>query len=121
MSTNCDQIKVLLTDYALQETSPRDAARIEGHLPQCPNCRQELDDARNMLGLLQRVDLAEELPRSIRVAGTRPVAADEGRGWWAALWNSAGRMSLAGGALACLAVGILGISQARIAYSRDGF
>jgi anti-sigma factor RsiW len=126
MSHNCEEIKPRLTDYALQEVGSAEGATIESHLASCAACRREMQEARAMLGLLQRSEMVEELPRSIRVAAQPAVgfAMDhQGRrhGWWAAMWNSAGRLAFAGGALACLAVGLMGIFQARLSYTADGF
>lgn len=120
--SSCEQIKRLLTDYALQESPTHDRDAIEGHVSHCLSCREELNDIRGMLGLLQRAEEIQELPRNIRVVTHAPAAAAGGTGnWWTAFWSNAGRMALAGGALACLAVGLLSISQARITYKAGDF
>jgi hypothetical protein len=49
------------------------------------------------------------------------AAPEESVGWWAAFWNSAGRLAFSGGALACLAVGLLGVMNARLSYDEKGF
>jgi hypothetical protein len=117
MSSSCEEIKRLLTEYALQESPRHDRDAIEGHVPHCLSCREELEDIRGTLGLLQRAEEVQELPRNIRVVTHAPAAAAGGTGnWWTAFWSNTGRMALAGGALACLAVGLLSISQARITY-----
>ena len=105
MTTRCEEVRPLLTDYVLQEVDASAAARIDAHVAACPGCRQKMAESRAMLGLLERTAVMEELPRNIRVVADSEPAQAEAPNWWAAFWNSAGRLAFAGGALACLEIG----------------
>ena len=122
MSATCEEIKPLLTDYAMQEIGKADAESVHKHLGSCTGCRHELDETLAMFGLLQRAEVKEDIPRHIRVVA-QPAAGvvTNHAGWWSSLWNNAGRLAFAGGALACLAVGLLGIFQASVSYGAGGF
>lgn len=49
----------LVGAYLLGTLSPADQAAFEGHLPECDECRQELDELIDLPPLLDRVDLAD--------------------------------------------------------------
>lgn len=68
-----------------------------------------------MLGLLQRSEVIEAVPQRIRIAADPLLQPEVGR--LAAFWGNASRLAFAGGAMACLAVGLLGIFQARLSYA----
>ena len=52
----CRELVELVTDYLDDALSPRDRARFEGHLSSCPGCGVHLDQMRQTLAVLGRLD-----------------------------------------------------------------
>ncbi|MSO19391.1 MAG: hypothetical protein EXQ56_02855 [Acidobacteria bacterium] len=111
----CDEVRSLLTDFVLDEVSPHDGQSVRDHLDRCSACQHQEVEVRGMLRLLQRSEVIDEVPQRIRIAAD-PSLQPEAR-WLAAFWGNASRLVFAGGAMACLAVGLLGIFQARLSYA----
>ena len=106
----CDEVRVLLDDYADGALAAGGAARVDDHLAGCPGCAAELEGLRRLLAL------AADLPREIApsrdlwptvaadIAGAPKVV----HGWFSGSW----RRGLAAAAAVVVAVGSL-----LIAYS----
>lgn len=52
----CRELVELVTDYLEDTLSPRDRARFEWHLSACPGCDAHLDQMRQTLAVLGRLD-----------------------------------------------------------------
>jgi anti-sigma factor RsiW len=52
----CRELVELVTDYLEDALSPRDAARFERHLSNCPGCGVHLDQMRQTLAAFGRLD-----------------------------------------------------------------
>jgi anti-sigma factor RsiW len=55
----CRQAVELLTDYLEEALAPRDRARLEAHLADCPHCSEYLAQLRATIASAGRVDLDE--------------------------------------------------------------
>lgn len=115
---NCESVRLLLTEHLLGESAAGDPEPLRLHLAQCAACAQEEAELRATLGLLTRASSMEEVPQRIRIAAD---PAHSPGGWLAAFWRNSGRLAFAGGALACLAVGLLGIFRASLSYDGSRF
>jgi predicted anti-sigma-YlaC factor YlaD len=88
MKTGCEEIRMLLVDYADGELSGAEGERVTAHLTECPACRELVEGLRKSLGLAEVVwnDNAAEvekiaggrIPRVRRVSWRRYVAAAAG-------------------------------------------
>ncbi|TFH47716.1 MAG: hypothetical protein E4G89_07485, partial [Methanothrix sp.] len=68
----CSKTRELLSGYMDQRLNPEEVAHVEGHLRNCPGCREELEWLRATVVLLHR--LPEVTPsRSFAVAPVRPL------------------------------------------------
>ena len=74
MNLQCNEIQLLLTEYAVGDLSPAESLVVEVHLAECPLCREELQREyrlRNLLGNLPvRALRGEGLP-SVETVGER--------------------------------------------------
>jgi anti-sigma factor RsiW len=71
---NCDDLRHRLPDLAWDALEPDEGAAITAHLRDCPGCRRELEDLRQVRGLL---DAAPTPPVQVDVAAVyRAAAAD---------------------------------------------
>jgi anti-sigma factor RsiW len=61
----CQQAVELVTDYLEGALSPRDRARFEAHLAECPHCREYLEQMRATIAALGRIE-AESLAPQVR-------------------------------------------------------
>jgi len=104
---NCEQARTSLTDYLMEEVTPAEKLEIRQHADACASCAEELERLKHTLTLLASAEVPEEIPQRMRLAA-EPV------GFWSAFWRNGARLTFAGAGLACLAVGLLAVSQARI-------
>jgi len=104
---NCEQARTMLSDYVMEEVSTVERLEIRQHADGCATCAEELERLQQTMTLLARAEVPEEVPRRIRLVA-EPVSA------WTAFWRSGARLAFAGSGLACLAVGLLAVSQAHI-------
>jgi anti-sigma factor RsiW len=105
---NCEQARTTLSDYVMEEVTAAEKLEIRQHVDGCAACAEELDRLKQTMALLARAEVPEEVPQRIRLVA-EPV------GLWTQFWSrSAGRLAFAGAGLACLAIGLLAVSQARI-------
>ncbi len=52
----CQEVVELVTDYLEGTMPPRDRARFESHIADCPNCRRYLAQMRTTLAVLGRIE-----------------------------------------------------------------
>ena len=52
----CRQVVELVTDYLEGTMAPRERARFESHIADCPNCRRYLAQMRTTLAVLGRIE-----------------------------------------------------------------
>ncbi len=104
---NCEQARTMLSDYVMEEVSAVERLEIRQHAYGCATCAEELERLQQTMTLLARAEVPEEVPRRIRLVA-EPVSP------WDAFWRSGARLAFAGAGLACLAVGLLAVSQAHI-------
>jgi anti-sigma-K factor RskA len=100
-----DRFEGLLGSYLLGELTVEEQGELERHLEECPECRRELDQARQSHDLLRQL-AATEPPSELKgqlLAQVRGETPGHSRGWW--LWGSA--------AAALLLVAILGVGLFR--------
>jgi len=55
----------LVTDYLEGTMPPRDRARFESHITDCPNCRRYLAQMRTTLAVLGRIEPDEVAPEAM--------------------------------------------------------
>jgi anti-sigma-K factor RskA len=114
MSSECQSIEPLLPAYAVGSLEGDDVARVESHLPACPNCRALLSEYRSVAeGLLMAVPAVQppdkvrrELIRQTESHSDR-VSADNLPVQRTSLW----RWALAAGVAAVLLVNIFLLQQ----------
>jgi anti-sigma factor RsiW len=104
---NCEQARTTLSDYVMEEVTAAEKLEIRQHVEGCAACAEELERLKQTLMLLVRAEVPEEIPQRIRLAA-EPVSL------WAQFWRNGARLAFAGAGLACLAIGLLAVSQARI-------
>ena len=104
---NCEQARTTLSDYVMEEVTAAEKLEIRQHVEGCAACAEELERLQQTMTLLARAEVPEEIPQRIRLA-TEPVSL------WTEFWRNGARLAFAGAGLACLAIGLLAVSQARI-------
>lgn len=108
---NCDMREALVS-YLYNEATPEESGRVEAHLAQCAECKQELHSFERVRDMLQQWQV-DDLP-VVRVVAKRPVVAllKElllATPFWAKLIGAA--------AMAMLALAVIG---ADVRVGRDG-
>jgi len=103
----CEQAKTSLSDYVMEEVTAAERLEIRQHVDGCASCAEELARLQQTLTLLARAEVPEEIPQRIRLVA-EPVS------FWPTLWRSGARLTFAGAGLACLAIGLLALSQASL-------
>jgi anti-sigma factor (TIGR02949 family) len=63
----CQELVEVVTDYLEEAMPPRDRARFESHLPECPFCTRYVDQMRAVSREL-RAEETEKLPAERRAA-----------------------------------------------------
>jgi len=104
---NCEQARTTLSDYVMEEVTAAEKLEIRQHVDGCAACAEEMERLQQTLALLARAEVPEEIPQRIRLAA-EPVS------FWTDFWRSGARLAFAAAGLACLAIGVLAVSQARI-------
>ncbi len=61
---NCDMNQELLTGYIDGELAPAEREALEKHLPECGSCRQELEELRDLVGMVKGLPV-HPVPASI--------------------------------------------------------
>ena len=61
----CQEVVELVTDYLEGTMPPRDRARFESHIADCPNCRRYLAQMRTTLDLLGRIEAEAVAPEAM--------------------------------------------------------
>jgi len=111
----CEQARTSLLDYLLEEVTAAERLEIRQHADGCAACAGEMARLKQTLTLLVRAEVPEEIPQRIRLV-SEPVSV------WTQFWSrSAGRLAFASAGLACLAIGLLALSQARISYDQGNW
>jgi anti-sigma factor RsiW len=111
---NCEQARTMLTDCAMGEVTAAEKLEIRQHVEGCASCAEELERLQRTMTLLARAEVPEEVPQRIRLAA-EPVSL------WAAFWRSGARVAFAAAGLACLAIGLLAVSQVRITVGEESW
>ena len=100
-----DRFEGLLVSYLLGELTVEEELELERHLEECPECRHELDRARQAHDLLRHLATNEpptELKGQVLAQVRGEMPARSNGGWW--FWASAAAVLLV---VALLGVGIL--------------
>lgn len=71
----CRELVELITEYLEDRLSPRDRARFEAHLAECPPCQRYLDQFRQTIRVLGR------LPEESLSPAARDMLLAAFRGW----------------------------------------
>jgi anti-sigma factor RsiW len=58
----CQKVVELVTDYLEDAMPPRERARFERHIADCPNCRRYLAQMRTTLAVLGRIEAEAVAP-----------------------------------------------------------
>ena len=111
---NCEQAKLVLAEYVLEETSGKDREEIGRHLQDCNTCSEELARLKQTMTLLVRGEAFEEIPQKIAVV-TEPAPR------WGGFWPAGSRLALAGGGLLCIAIALLALFQTTLSYEQGNF
>ena len=61
----CQEVVELVTDYLEGTMPPRDRARFESHIADCPNCRRYLAQMRTTLAVLGRIEADAVAPEAM--------------------------------------------------------
>ena len=110
----CEQAKTSLLDYLMEEVTAAERLEIRQHVDGCAACAGEMARLKQTLTLLVRAEVPEEIPQRIRLV-PEPVSV------WTLFWRSGARLSFATAGLACLAIGLLALSQASISHDQGGW
>ena len=111
---NCEQARTTLSDYVMEEVTAAEKLEIRQHVDGCAACAEEMKRLKQTMALLARAEVPEEIPQRIRLVA-EPVSL------WTQFWRSGARLAFAGAGLACLAIGLLAVSQARITVGRGSW
>jgi anti-sigma factor RsiW len=110
----CEQAKTSLLDYLMEEATPAERMEIRQHVDSCAACASEMARLKQTMTLLVRAEVPEEIPQRIRLV-PEPVSV------WTQFWRGGARLAFASAGLACLAIGVLALSQASISYNPGGW
>jgi anti-sigma factor RsiW len=61
----CQKVVELVTDYLEDAMPPRERARFERHIADCPNCRRYLAQMRTTLAVLGRIEAEAVAPEAM--------------------------------------------------------
>ena len=61
----CQEVVELVTDYLEGTMPPRERARFESHIADCPNCRRYLAQMRTTLDVLGRIEADAVAPEAM--------------------------------------------------------
>jgi anti-sigma factor RsiW len=61
----CKEVVELVTDYLEGTMAPRERARFESHIADCPNCRRYLAQMRITLDVLGRIEAEAVAPETM--------------------------------------------------------
>ncbi len=61
----CQKVVELVTDYLEGAMPPRERARFESHIADCPNCRRYLAQMRTTLAVLGRIEAEAVAPEAM--------------------------------------------------------
>jgi anti-sigma factor RsiW len=61
----CKEVVELVTDYLEGTMAPRERARFESHIADCPNCRRYLAQMRITLDVLGRIEAEAVAPEAM--------------------------------------------------------
>jgi anti-sigma factor RsiW len=61
----CKEVVELVTDYLEDTMAPRERARFESHIADCPNCRRYLAQMRITLDVLGRIEAEAVAPETM--------------------------------------------------------
>lgn len=61
----CQEVVELVTDYLEGTMPPRERARFESHIADCPNCRRYLAQMRTTLDVLGRIEAEAVAPEAM--------------------------------------------------------
>lgn len=61
----CQEVVELVTDYLEGAMPPRERARFESHIADCPNCRRYLAQMRTTLDVLGRIEAEAVAPEAM--------------------------------------------------------
>ena len=111
---NCEQAKLVLVEYLLEEASGKDREEIGRHLQDCGVCAEEFAQLKQTMALLVRGEVSEEIPKRISVVA-EPVSR------WGAFWPAGARLALAGGGLLCIAIALLALFRTTVSYEEGNF
>lgn len=111
---NCEQAKLVLVEYLLEEASGKDREEIGRHLQDCGVCAEEFAQLKQTMALLVRGEASEEIPKRIAVVA-EPVSR------WGAFWPAGARLALAGGGLLCIAIALLALFRTTVSYEEGNF
>ncbi len=111
---NCEQAKLVLVEYLLEETSGKDREEIGRHLQDCGACAEEFAQLKQTMALLVRGEASEEIPQKIAVVA-EPVSR------WGAFWPAGARLAMAGGGLLCIAIALLALFRTTVSYEEGNF
>lgn len=77
----CRDLAARLSEYLDHEIDPGACAEIEGHLDDCPPCRDFLESLRRTVGLVREVPASESIPDDVKkriVEAYRRVRSERG-------------------------------------------
>ncbi len=111
---NCEQAKLVLVEYLLEETSDKNREEIGRHLQDCGACAEEFAQLKQTRTLLVRGEASEEIPQKIAVVA-EPVSR------WGAFWPAGARLAMAGGGLLCVAIALLALFRTTVSYEEGNF
>ncbi|MCM8775810.1 MAG: zf-HC2 domain-containing protein [Candidatus Omnitrophica bacterium] len=63
---NCEEAAKLFYDYLDRELSPQDVAEVEAHIRHCKDCIGHLEFDKGLRRLLQKKNLAYQLPLDLK-------------------------------------------------------
>ena len=111
---NCEDIKLMLLEYVMEEVSGNDRTEIAFHLESCAECSEEAGKLRQTLEAMAQGAAFEDIPQKIRIVA-------EPASWWIAFWRHPARLALAASGLACVAIAMLALASATIQYQNGNF
>ena len=111
---DCEQARTSLPDYVMEETTAAEGLEIRQHVDGCAACAEEMERLKQTMTLLARAEVPEQIPQRIRLVA-EPVSI------WTGFWRSGARLAFAGAGLACLAIGLLAVSQASMSAGPGGW
>jgi anti-sigma factor RsiW len=99
-----------LNDYFLKELQDSERRQVEGHVRECPRCREELERLRRTEASLFALR-EEEIPQRIAFVSDKVFEPAPWRRWWAAFWGSAARLGFASAAMLSVAILVFALTR----------